>query len=52
MLIGWEAYNYFINCTIVQFIIFSKTNKMAESKMVESHLTKKIAPQEHLKQKD
>ena len=31
---------------------FAKTNKMAESKMAESHLTKEIAPEEHLKQKD
>jgi hypothetical protein len=31
MLIGWEEYNYFINCTAVQLMIFlPKTNKMAE----------------------
>ena len=31
MLIGLEAYNYFINCTAVQLMIFRmKTNKMAD----------------------
>jgi hypothetical protein len=31
MLIGWEEYNYFINCTAVHAINdFPKTNKMAE----------------------
>jgi hypothetical protein len=24
MLIGWEEYNYFINCTAVQLMIFPK----------------------------
>jgi hypothetical protein len=27
MLIGWEEYHYFINCTINEFL---KTNKMTE----------------------
>jgi hypothetical protein len=27
MLIGWEEYNYFINCTAVQLMIFSKQTK-------------------------
>ena len=31
MLIGLEAYNYFIRCTAVQLMIFPmKTNKMAD----------------------
>ena len=36
--------SYYYRCTINDF---AKTNKMAES-----HLTKEIAPEEHLKQKD
>jgi hypothetical protein len=27
MLIGWEEYNYFINCTAVQLMIFPKQTK-------------------------
>jgi hypothetical protein len=27
MLIGWEEYNYFINCTAVQLTIFPKQTK-------------------------
>ena len=59
MLIGWEAYNYFINCTEVSSTINVGQNKQ-NGKMAESHLnqwtlrdlnTKEIAPEE-LKQKD
>ena len=51
MLIGWEAYNYFINCTAVQLMILS--NKQNGRKQNgRKPLKKEIAPEEHLKQKD
>ena len=50
MLIGWEACNYFINCTAVQLVIL-QTNKTAENKMAESYLNTKQIAREELKAK-
>jgi hypothetical protein len=33
MLIGWEEYNYFINCAAVQLMIFQQLNKQNGGKV-------------------
>jgi hypothetical protein len=46
MLIGWEEYNYFINCTAVQLMIFPKQNKMAERYFNKIQMWNEIALEE------
>jgi hypothetical protein len=41
MLIGWEEYNYFINCTAVQLMIFPKQTKWHFKHKCEMKLPKR-----------
>jgi hypothetical protein len=38
MLIGWEEYNYFINCTAVQLMIFPKQTKWRKGILVNTNV--------------